>query len=337
MSDIEISDLSDFIATLQIGKSGKAFILDEKGQVIAFPDKSKITHKIGQSDDLNLVAIGELDDEVSLAAYNAIQESGYDFGGNKELFLTFDYNGEDYHAMFAPFQISYWPWLIGIYIPENDYIGLLKQNRTFTLSITAVLGVLTGLIGFLITRSVVRSLRSLQDAAERGQLRKSAESSLISIALTANWKRPAVVFEYMRSSLEDYSSHMESLVRKRTAELEQKNSELADEINQRKRIEKELIYARNRADESREAAEEANEAKNSFLANISHEIRTPLSGIIGYAELIGPENSKEINESFRNTILKESERLIVLINRLLDITKIESGKFSLDLRPFRAL
>ena len=49
--DIEISDLSDFIATLQIGKNGKAFILDEKGQVIAFPDKSKITNKIGQSDD----------------------------------------------------------------------------------------------------------------------------------------------------------------------------------------------------------------------------------------------------------------------------------------------
>ena len=139
----------------------------------------------------------------------------------------------------------------------------------------------------------------------------------------------------MRSSLEDYSSHMESLVRKRTGELEQKNGELADEINQRKRIEKELIYARNRADESREAAEEANEAKNSFLANISHEIRTPLSGIIGYAELMRPENSNEVNESFRNTILKESERLIILINRLLDITKIESGKFSLDLKPFR--
>ena len=51
---------------------------------------------------LNLVEIGELDDEVSQAAYNAILESGYNFGEKKEIFLTFDYSGEDYHAMFAP-------------------------------------------------------------------------------------------------------------------------------------------------------------------------------------------------------------------------------------------
>ncbi len=331
--DIEISDLSDFISTLQIGQNGKAFILDNTGQVIAYPDKTKITHKVGLSDNLELVNIAGLEDDISIAAFNTLASLDYDFHNGEDLFFTFSYQGENYYAMFDHFEVSYWPWLMGIYIPENDFMGQLKENRNFNIAMTLLLGLVTGLIGFVITGSILKSLKKLRMAAQ--QVGSGDLQNRVSIQTSySELDETAAVFEYMRNSLEEYSSHMESMVRRRTEELEKKNRELAEEISQRKKAEKELIYARNRADESRQIAESANKAKNTFLANISHEIRTPLSGIIGYAELMSQENSREVNDKFRETILKESERLIVLINRLLDISKIESGQILVDNKVF---
>lgn len=164
--DIEISELSDFISTLSIGQNGKAFILNDKGQVIAYPDKSKITHKTGESDSVSLVSIGDLDDPVSLAAYNTLQTLEYELDVDKDFFFTFKHKGEVYHAMFSPFKASYWPWLLGIYIPENDYFGLLKNNRTSILVLSLSLGLITILIGFVITRTIVNPLHRLQKAAK---------------------------------------------------------------------------------------------------------------------------------------------------------------------------
>jgi len=164
--DIEISELSDFISTLSIGKNGKAFILDSAGQVLAYPDKTKITHRLGQSDSVSLVSIGELEDEISQAAYNTLVSLNYELDDNREIFLTFDHNNEVYHAMFTPFKASYWPWLLGIYIPENDYIGSLKRNRTYSVIISITLGFITILIASWITRTINQPLRKLQSAAK---------------------------------------------------------------------------------------------------------------------------------------------------------------------------
>ncbi len=164
--DIEISELSEFISTLSIGQNGKAFILDNNGQVLAYPDKSKITHKTGESDSVSLVSIGDLDDPVSLAAYNTLKTLEYELDDDTDFFFTFKHKGEVYHAMFSHFKASYWPWLLGIYIPENDYFGLLKNNRTSILFLSLSLGLITILIGFVITRTIVNPLHRLQKAAK---------------------------------------------------------------------------------------------------------------------------------------------------------------------------
>lgn len=84
----------------------------------------------------------------------------------------------------------------------------------------------------------------------------------------------------------------------------------------------------------KEKAKLESNAKTMFLANMSHEMRTPLSGIIGFSELI--ENSSNSEDIFRHNemIRKEGNRLQFLINQLLDLAKAESGKISLDIRPF---
>ncbi len=85
---------------------------------------------------------------------------------------------------------------------------------------------------------------------------------------------------------------------------------------------------------SREEAEKANKIKSIFLANMSHEIRTPLNGIIGNAELSLATSDIKNSYKYNNTILKESEHLLHLINDILDHEKIVAGKLNLELISF---
>ncbi|WP_374486357.1 ATP-binding protein [Zoogloea sp.] len=77
-------------------------------------------------------------------------------------------------------------------------------------------------------------------------------------------------------------------------------------------------------------AEAANRMKSEFLASMSHELRTPLNGIMGYAEFLR-DTSEDTNKEFAGIILDSSHHLLELVNSILDLAKIESGKMELDL------
>lgn len=97
-------------------------------------------------------------------------------------------------------------------------------------------------------------------------------------------------------------------------------------IQQSKEVEEDLIKARIRA-------EEADQMKSAFLANMSHEIRTPLNAIVGFSELLTSDMEISPNErdEFMQVISKNSDLLLKLINDILDLSRIESGKMSFTL------
>ncbi len=124
-------------------------------------------------------------------------------------------------------------------------------------------------------------------------------------------------------------------------ELEQKNIELGQDIEHRKQTERELQQHRDDLEKivahrtgelsvAKNRAEIANQAKSRFLASMSHELRTPLNAILGYAQILKRDN--DLNErqwTALDTMQRSGEHLLILINDVLDISKIEAGKFEL--------
>jgi signal transduction histidine kinase/CheY-like chemotaxis protein len=95
------------------------------------------------------------------------------------------------------------------------------------------------------------------------------------------------------------------------------------DITERKLVEKAL-------NEAREKAEESNKAKSIFLANMSHEIRTPLNGILGLTDILLGENIQDEHRKYLELIRDSGKNLTQLINDILDLSKIESGKIQLE-------
>lgn len=94
-----------------------------------------------------------------------------------------------------------------------------------------------------------------------------------------------------------------------------------------------LFRAKRESDAARARAEEANRAKSHFLANMSHELRTPLNAIIGFSEVMATEifggHAKPIYKEYSNDINRSGQHLLGLINDILDLSRIEAGRFEI--------
>jgi len=98
------------------------------------------------------------------------------------------------------------------------------------------------------------------------------------------------------------------------------------DITGRKRDEESLIEINHALEEAKRLAESATRAKSDFLSNMSHEIRTPMTAILGYADIMLEENVGRATCEHVKIIKRNGGNLLALINDILDLSKVESGK-----------
>jgi signal transduction histidine kinase len=122
-------------------------------------------------------------------------------------------------------------------------------------------------------------------------------------------------------------------LKRQHVELKEKRDQLAEAVTQLSKLAEDNLVAKKNA-------EEANRTKSAFLANMSHELRTPLNAIIGFSDAIkqqmfGPVQNKRYLE-YVNDIFASGSHLLSLINDILDMSKIEAGKYELHPEPVDA-
>ncbi len=127
--------------------------------------------------------------------------------------------------------------------------------------------------------------------------------------------------------IEHANKNLEGKVAERTKLLNARNKELKKEVERRALIQKELVAAKERAEES-------DKLKSAFLANMSHEIRTPMNGILGFANLLKEAENEEEQNEFIETIINSGEHLLNLINDIIDLSKIEAGILKIEKSKF---
>jgi signal transduction histidine kinase len=139
-------------------------------------------------------------------------------------------------------------------------------------------------------------------------------------------KRDVANRKKTEEEIRNLNAHLEKKIEERTAQLVQINENLNKEIEERHRAQLETQKAK-------EEAERANVAKSEFLSRMSHELRTPMNSILGFAQLMEMGELVPAHKKGVKQILKNGMHLLDLINEVLDIARIESGRMTISTEP----
>ncbi|WP_051534545.1 PAS domain-containing hybrid sensor histidine kinase/response regulator [Deefgea rivuli] len=160
--------------------------------------------------------------------------------------------------------------------------------------------------------------------AEAGIKRVLSENKITDYELTARaWDGKETVVSYNATTFYDRDRNLQGVFA------------AARDVTERKRLDQILAENNIELEHAKSAAEKANLAKSDFLSSMSHELRTPLSAILGFAQLIESGNPLPTPNQKRSLdqILQAGWYLLELINEILDLALIESGKLSLSMEP----
>ncbi|HEC83896.1 MAG: hybrid sensor histidine kinase/response regulator [Candidatus Parabeggiatoa sp. nov. 2] len=196
------------------------------------------------------------------------------------------------------------PWRLLVESPISSHISNLQTAYIKSLAIMLLITVLAIIVATLISRQATASLSNL------ARVTTNLPNKLLERETIA-W--PNSLITEINSLVDNFKLMAQTL--------EQKFKQVQVEADLRA---------------AKEAAEEANRTKSEFLANMSHELRTPLNGILGFAQILKRDKSLNAEQlDGIHTIEQSGQHLLVLINDILDMSKIEAGKMELHHHDFR--
>ena len=310
LAEVNLKFMWELVENIKIGTGGVVYLVDDKGYLLAFKDIGRVLKRE------NLLYVKEIH------KYVAGERPGRNNG------IAVEKGIEKKYAVIGHADLGSPNWAVFVELPVAEAYasvinGIILSFIAMVLSFILAVG-----IGFYFSRRITRPIVGLRDAVKT--IGTGQQTASIAVDARNEIGELAASFKEMVENLNKTAAARDALFKEVTRYADQLEERVAERTQELTAAHTELIKRADVLSRLKEAAEEAAKAKSEFLANMSHEIRTPMNAVIGFGELLKATPLTGRQKDYVDTICTSGNLLIALINDILDLSKIESGKVALE-------
>ncbi|MGX1321435.1 signal transduction histidine kinase/DNA-binding NarL/FixJ family response regulator [Bradyrhizobium sp. USDA 377] len=299
VAEVNLRFIWDLVTGIRVGNTGKAYVVDRMGVLIAHPDLWRALQRSDLSGHADVRA--------------ALDGVGPPSGG----LVREDLSGQRVLSTYA--TVPSLGWLVFVELPLSEaYAPIYASIGRSTFLLVALLAIAV-LVSLWLSRRMTVPIQLLTQGARR--IGSGDLGLRLAIRTGDELEALGDQFNRMAAHLRDSYATLEGKVIERTSELEKARDQ--------------ALAEHDAAERARSLAVQANETKSRFLAVVSHELRTPLNGVMGVLQLLDDGSLGEVQRRHLATAAASGETLIALVDAILEYARLEASTEALETRDFR--
>lgn len=299
VAEVNLRFIWDLVAGIRVGNTGKAYVVDRMGMLIAHPDLWRALQRSDLSGHPDVRA--------------ALDGVGPPSGG----VVKEDLSGQRVLSTYA--TVPSLGWLVFVELPLTEAYAPIYASIGRSTFLLVILLAGAVLVSLWLSRRMTVPIQILTQGAKR--IGSGDLGLRLAIKTGDELEALGDQFDRMAAHLRESYATLERKVAERTSELEKARDH--------------ALAEHDAAERARSAAVAANETKSRFLAVVSHELRTPLNGVMGVLQLLDDDSLSEAQRRHLATAAASGETLIALVDAVLEYARLEASTETLETRDFR--